>query len=222
MNQGKIVCLHCETINTAGSKACIACGAPLPKVKKPVNKPQIKVNPTIEINKQPIKKTTTTAKKVGEDVDKVYRKAWGAYGLFWRTLGEAIVIALVSFGLGIIGGATGLALWGVILGVAFGVIVGFIVKSYLWLLIGTPIGFVVGALLGLLVSVIGIGPKSILFIVFISSALAVFIGARVRKQYQKNIYEKIRPVLGGLGGLLFALLGMGIGLGLSAAINALY
>lgn len=216
------ICEYCSTINSKKNSFCMACGGPLPKAPqiKPI-KPKFQ-NPSEVISQKPTYQATKTAKKVGSDVDKAYRGAWNAYGLFWRTLGEAIIIALISFGLGVIGGATGIPGWGVATGIVFGILVGLVVKSYLWMLIGTPVGFVLGALIGAVITVFGFSPKIILFVVFITSAASVLIGAHIRKNAHKNIYEKIRPALGGLGGLVFALLGMGIGFGLSALITNIF
>ncbi len=221
--KGKKLCLYCQTINPSDEISCIACGALLTSKSQTdaivIEKKNI---PVVKINNNPEKAFLETAKKVGKEADHFSLQAWGFYGLLWRTVAEAVTIAVVSFGLGVIGGATSLPFWGIVLGISFGVLVGFVFKSYLWLLVGTPIGFVIGAVIGILLSLFGFGPKIILIIVFVFSSLSVYIGGQFKNSKQKNRYEKFRPYLGGAGGLVFSLIGMGIGLGLSALVNQLY
>ena len=219
----KKLCLYCQTINSSDQESCAACGAPLTTTKQTFNSEiERKSIPFEEIKTKPEKEYLETAKKVGKDADELSKQVWGLYGLFWRTIGEAITIAVVSFGLGVIGGATSLPVWGIIAGITFGILVGIVIKSYLWLLVGTPIGFIIGAVVGILLSVLGLGPTIILFVVFLFSSFSVFIGGHIRKPRQKNIYEKIRPLLGGIGGFIFSLIGVGIGLGLAALVTQLY
>jgi len=47
------------------------------------------------------------------------------------------------------------------------------------------------------------------------------LGGRRIPWSRRNGWQKARPFLGALGGLVFGLFGMGIGLGLSAAVAAL-
>jgi len=94
-----------------------------------------------------------------------------------------------------------------------------VIKSYLWYLIGTPVGFVFGGVIGFLISSLGVSRMVILGSVFVFSSLSVILGAHLRKPAQKNLYEKLRPILGGLGGLIFTLLGLAIGWGLSSIIG---
>ncbi len=219
----KTLCLYCQTINPLSKKSCIACGAPLTAISHEIpTKKEKNYDPDVKINQQPEKVILDTAKKIGKDADQLTNQAWGLYGLFWRTVGEALTIALVSFGLGVVGGAVSLPFWGIISGISFGVLVGLVYKSYLWLLVGTPIGFVIGAAIGILLSLIGIRQEFILVTIFVFSCLAVFIGGQFRSLNYKNRYEKFRPYLGGLGGFVFSLIGMGIGLGLAALVNQLF
>jgi hypothetical protein len=122
----KKLCLYCQTINSSGLESCAACGAPLTTTPQILNSEKEKKSiPVAEIKPKPEKEYLDTAKKLGKDADELSKQVWGAYGLFWRTVGEAITIALVSFGLGVIGGATSLPIWGIIAGIGFGVIYGY-------------------------------------------------------------------------------------------------
>ena len=66
---------------------------------------------------------------------------------------------VVSLGLGIVGGATGTQVWGVLGAVLVGAAVGWAIKFSYFTLLSGPVGFVVGALVGLLLWALGLGKR---------------------------------------------------------------
>jgi hypothetical protein len=225
-----ITCEFCSTLNPDGNTHCLACGAPLSKAPKPTINPAESASPIPQPAMNPASmtgKTTTAnqqmqqARQIGEQVEDVGRKALYAYSLLWRTLAEAAAIAITGFGIGLIGGATGTAFWGVLGAAGVGLGVGLAIKITTLALFSAPVGLVIGAVIGLLPFVLGGGVKVFVFTTSIFAFLAAVLGGRPFPYSQRNLYEKLRPFIGAAGGLVFGLLGMLVGLGLRAAVNAL-
>lgn len=213
-----IICSYCDAANAAGP-LCVACGAPLPEANpEPIQAPGRQPAP-VQISQE--RQALQDTREMGEKIDKVSHSALYLYSTFWRTLAEAIVIALVSFGLGAAGGATGQALGGVLTALVVGALVGWAVKiSYLTYL-SAPTGFAVGAGLCVVVYLLGVPPGVMVYVLAAFSGAAALVGGRRISWRRRNGWEKARPFLGALGGLGFGLLGMGIGLGLRAALAAI-
>ena len=158
---------------------------------------------------------------MGEKVDKAASTAFYIYSLFWRTLAEAIAIAITGFAIGLVGGATGMALWGVVGAATVGIVVGFTIKIYYFTIISAPAGIIAGAVFCVLLWVLGAPPSLDVFVLTLFTSLAAYIGGSRSPYRHRNWWEKIRPLLGAIGGLISGLLGMGIGVGIQAAVAKL-
>lgn len=211
-------CEYCTCANPADNQTCLACGAPLPK-----NIPSIqKSTQTASISKKIVDTThLENARKTGEDVEKIYRKGLLIYALGWRTLAEAAAIAIVSFAIGVTGGATHMPVWGIVCAALLGFAVGVTIKSYYLVLLSSLLGFVLGTVICIITWIIGLPPQIMVFVVtFFSIMASIFLGHPIPYK-QRMFYEKIRPFLGMIGGTIFGFIGMGVGLGLRVAAMTL-
>jgi hypothetical protein len=212
-------CQYCSTLNPTEEESCLACGAPLINIQ-PVNIHKHK-NAEQAIIEEPLKTKEVELKKIGEAADDVYFKVYNTYAIAWRTVGEAIAIAVSSFIIGLAGGATQMQALGIIGAVLLGATVGFTHKIFYFVLVSAPAGALLGLLIGGIVWVT-ITPQAMVFIVTGVSILAAILGGRrVRPFKRRNWWEKARPFLGALGGLGFGMLGMLVGWGIRSAIDAL-
>ena len=199
----------------------MACGAPLPKLQtapEPPKKPPRRPGP-VQISSD--RQALHDARQAGEKIDKVAHSALYVYSAFWRTLAEAAVIALVGLGLGVTGGAVGQAVGGVLAALVVGALVGWAIKISYLTFISAPTGFAVGAGVCVVLYLLGVPPGVMVYVLAIFSGTAALVGGRRVAWKRRKAWEKARPFLGALGGLGFGLLGMGIGLGLRAALAAL-
>jgi hypothetical protein len=208
-----LICEYCQVLNPGGQKSCLACGAPLPGPKPWPIKP--KITSYSRERKSPLQ----NERQVAEGVDKAYKTVMTVYGTFWRTLAEVAVIAMVGFAMGFIGALAGQPFLGVICALLVGVSVGLTIKNYYITLASAPIGTLLGAVISCGGYFLGLRGIWILIITAVCAILASVIGG-VRLPYtQRNWWEKLRPFLGALGGLLFGLLGMSIGMGARAGFT---
>jgi hypothetical protein len=204
------ICEYCGTANSKGG-SCIACGAPLPKAPRLKPKPRPKPVPEPD-------NTLETVRKGGEEVDKLFTNAVYAYSLVWRIVAEALAITVVSLGIGITAGATGVPFLGVVGGVLVGLAVGWAIKMAYLTFLMAPIGMVLGAVFGLGLWVIGM-PRAVVLPMIALAALGGWLGGRRVSFKRRNTWEKIRPFLGTLGGFGFGLLGTLIGWGLQSVVE---
>ena len=197
------VCPYCSTANPPGSKACQACGAPLSAPPPPPSqKPPPRLHP---ISPPPIDpKTLAQAREGGEKVEKVVQQGMYWYAVLWRTLAEAFAIALGAAVLGIIAG--GMETWwlGVLAGITLGVVVGASNKPYWLAAISAPAGVILGAAAWLPLWFITGQLWGMLLTASAGGILFALWGSRKRAN---NLWENLRPFLGGAGGLIFAACG---------------
>jgi len=196
----KIACVYCRTLNEAQEEVCIACGAPLVSAAAPQIVPDVS---PIEI--QPIE---NLGQNLGmEQVPTMLREASAVAGIAWRTLGEALAIALVAFGIGVIGAITNTVLWALLGAILVGVAVGLVEKNFWPVLMGAPLGALAGVVLGIFLWAIGAGSNWLVLTCSLGAILGAIIGG-VRQPGWRNWWVKLRPFLGALGALLFVLPGL--------------
>lgn len=225
-------CEFCGTLNPGNRKDCLACGAPLPARVAPA----LPINPARSAADLPWHATNPAkhpgkavsanrqmqqAREAGEQVEVIGRKALYAYSLLWRTLAEAASIAMTSFALGLVGGITGTSGLAVPGAVMVGIGVGFAIKISLLALFSAPVGLLVGALVGGMFYLISGSVWALTGFAALFAFLAALLGGHNIRRGNVNFYEKLRPFIGAAGGLVFGLLGMLLGIGLRAALDAL-
>lgn len=212
-----ISCAYCASKNPADRDTCLACGAPLIHPKpNPIRIETVKTSIPFEKDN-----TFEKIRSVGQSSEKVYQKALYGYALLWRTLAEAGVIAICGFGIGFSGGVTENGWLGLLGAALLGLAVGLTIKmSYLiWLM--TPGGLIIGLAIGVALWAFGLG--TVVFtpaLAGFSCLASLLFGSPIPFRH-RNLYEKIRPFLGAIGGASFGLLGMLLGLGFQALFKGL-
>ncbi|MCI0521562.1 MAG: hypothetical protein L0Z70_15060 [Chloroflexi bacterium] len=215
----KIVCSWCQTVNDAGAAACIACGAPIAQQRSmPAETPPAR---KAGLPPPPVRSELSTQdlKKAGEATEQAYNVALGAYAALWRTLGEALAIAVTGFILGFIGGASELAPVGLLAAALIGVVVGLTSKNFWFSALSAPFGALLGVVIWLPIWALGAPPQGMVFTAFLAAAILARLGGYPARQ--PRFWQVMRPFLGLLGGLLFGLLGLLLGLGVNWAAGAL-
>ncbi len=211
-----IPCAYCKTQNPDDAESCVACGAPLeklvaPKIIKPA--PKKPIHPALKE-----KRPEEIAQKIGEKVEDAYYVC--AVG--WRTFAEALAIAVATFITGVASGATGLAYWGLLGTVAVGVAVGLTGKMFYLALISAPLGALIGLGIGAAPLMLGM-PKILPVSMTLFAVWGAVLGGRRRTDFKyRNWWEKARPFLGGVGGLLFGFLGTLLGIGIQQMLARLF
>jgi len=211
-------CDYCATNNPSGAKVCSACGAPIDKV---LNKQPVKIAGTkpLRVQSEEYQLPFQEIQDAGEKAEEAYFTIMNTYSIAWRTVGEAMAIAVSGFIIGAAGGATGMSLWGVVGAVMVGIAVGMTKKNFIPVVLSAPGASILGLLLGGLFWISG-NPGMMVFSVSILAFLGAILGGQRRGGYQSmNWWEKARPFLGGFGGLGFGLLGMILGILITKTIT---
>ena len=217
-NSQKNICEYCSTTNPWQANTCLACGGPLPR---PLADPTPQVT-TITTPAKPEKPGTEDLLKVGEKADDIYFTVFNTYAIAWRTLGEAISIALTSFILGLVGGVTEVIFPGIFGAILVGLAVGITRKQFYIVLISAPAGLLLGLGLGAAVWALGGGPQVMVYTGMVFAIIGAVLGGRRSLPFgRRNCWEKSRPLLGAFGGFGFGLLGTLLGWGISSGVQAL-
>ncbi len=196
-----IPCSYCLAKNPVSEKNCVACGAPLPELSRLTPPTQAKSAPP--------------SREIDEDKTvKVAHKVAMAYGNFWQSFMEAIVIAAVGFGIGFTGALIDFPVAGVLGAGIVGLCVGLTIRYSIFTLFSTPLGLLVGSLLSVTAAVMKFPPISYVILLTLCASLgAVLGGMRIPFRFRSR-WHKLRPVLGTVGGLCFGFLGSLLGTGL--------
>jgi hypothetical protein len=212
------ICEYCATRNPWEATTCLACGGPL---ERPLADPTPQVS-TVTTAEKPTKPPTKDLRQATEKADELYFMAWNTYAIAWRTVGEAISIALTGFILGFIGGATATYFPGVLGAMLVGLAVGLTRKQFYLVLISAPAGLLLGLGLGALSWMLGSGPQIMVYTGMVFAIIGAVLGGRRKPPFRRrNCWEKARPFLGTLGGFAFGLFGTLLGWGISSGIQAL-
>jgi hypothetical protein len=217
-NTQRIICEYCETSNPQEVNTCLACGGP-------ITRPHVDSTPsvtTVDMQAKPEELPTEDILKIGEKADDVYFTILNTYAIAWRTVGEAISIALTGFILGFVGAVTGMYFPGVLGAVLVGMAVGLTRKQFYLVLISAPAGLLLGLGFGALSWMIGGEPQIMVFTGLVGAVIGAVLGGRRNPPFgQRNCWEKARPLLGAMGGLAFGLLGTFLGWGIASVIRTL-
>jgi len=209
-----ISCEYCSVQNTTGAASCLACGAPID-----YHRPFSTKKGELKWDTQSKKPHEEDHRIIGEKVEDAYLAALGTYSIAWRTAAEGIAIAVAAFIIGTAGGAAGIGFLGALGGIFVGIAVGLTQKNFYITLVSAPGGAISGLLVGSIFWVFG-NPKIFPVIVILFSVFGAIFGGRPKLVFaRRNWWEKLRPFLGGLGGLIFAALGSALGWGILSAIQ---
>jgi hypothetical protein len=214
----KVICEYCKTRNPWESQTCLACGGPLthPKPKSTPNVTTVDIEEPSNLEPEAVIQETT------EKADEIYFTVWNTYAIAWRTLGEAIAIALCSFILGLLGGATGIVFPGILGGVLVGLAVGLTRKQFYIVLISAPAGLLLGLGFGAAIWFLGGGPQVMVYTGLVFAIIGAIIGGKSSIPFgRRNCWEKARPLLGAVGGFVFGVFGTLLGWGVASGVQLL-
>jgi len=216
MIQGRqIICEYCNTLTAEKESTCQACGGPLTHRKVELHPTFSKETPSGN-GKQ---LQSNSLRKATDKADDIYFTLFNTYAIAWRTVGEAISIALSGLILGFLGGATQAVVPGIIGGILIGFAVGFTRKNFYLVIISAPAGLLFGIGAGILIWILGSQPQVMVYTGLAFSLLGALI-RRGRNQVfmKRNCWEKSRPLLGAFGGFVFGSMGALLGWGLREII----
>ena len=209
------------------AETCRACGAPLDDLIEEETAPPepkftvVQKAPKPKPRPQP-KDDSSDLRALAEQASDLTDTVMYTYSVAWRTAAEAGAIAISALIIGMVAGAFGQAFWGVFGGLIVGVVVGLTAKP-LW---GSLLGAPAGTLVGLLVSALLWAIQAPAFLPLLVMTVGAVIGARVRALPQNrrrmNTWEKARPFVGAVGGLVVGSVGVAIGWGFSALVGAVF
>jgi hypothetical protein len=176
----------------------------------------------VETPVEPQQLHTVDIKQITGKTDDVYFTVLKTYAIAWRTVGEAIAIALTGIILGFVGGATLVIFPGIFGATLVGLAVGFTRKQFYIVLISAPAGLLLGLALGALIWVLGSGPQVMVYTGLLFAVFGALIGGHRSLPFKyRNCWEKARPLLGATGGLAFGILGALLGWGIRAGVQNL-
>jgi len=143
----------------------------------------------------------------------------GVGGLLMRTLAEALAIVLAAIMVGFNAGRVSpfpngwflfllLAAGG---GAAVGLAVGSVVKRGIFALFSAPFGALVGIGAALALKLNALRTPWLPLFTIAGACLFALLGGRPNSSARFTRYQRIRPLLGALGGIFFALIGFGAG-----------
>lgn len=229
MTSEKITCAYCDTVNDSVNARCIACGAPLereplrdftPRVTR-VNVPPTEKPVSVPKPAKPAAAAKSVAQPPGEGIrqaaqraDELYHLAWRGYALVWRTVAEALAIAVCALTVGMLGGMFKQGFTAVLGGLLLGAVVGSVRKSWIWSLLSAPLGLLAGILLWLPAWALGAGPRGIMFSALVFAIIGALLGGRRERWQRRGGWEQTRPFLGAAGGGALAVVGLLIGMAL--------
>jgi len=222
----KFPCTYCNTLNDPAAKTCVGCGAPLeaPPAQQtypPQRTQQSFQSPPAQASRAGSTFNPTDSQRLqdgAQQVERLYAGASRAYRTAWSVTGDAIAIAVVAFALGMIGGATGMGFWGIAGAALVGLIIGYAEQSFWLTVIAAPVATLVGIAAWALAWAAGAGPRGMVFTATGLACIAALIGSR-RRTTPMGCGGTVRPVLGALGGFVFALVGLLVGLAIHAVVK---
>ena len=222
----KIPCTYCNTLNDPAAKTCVGCGAPLEapapqqtyppqRIQQPFQSPPAQANRTGSAFDLP---NSQRLQDGAQQVERFYAGATRAYRKAWSVTGDAIAITIVAFALGMIGGATGMGVFGVAGAALVGLIIGYAEQSFYLTILAAPVATLVGIAAWALAWALGAGPRGMVFTATLFASIGALVGAR-RRTTPMGCGGTVRPVLGALGGFVVSLVGLLIGLAIHAVLK---
>lgn len=221
----KITCEHCASINPAGQARCIACGAPLSvPVTPPIYVTRVDAEPVaapVSLSESPDStppiETQSVSQQLKEGATVVGSSlgVLGIGGLILRTMAESVAIAVSAFIIGSNAGTADITLRGPALyflialggGGLLGLCVGLVTKRTIFTLLSAPFGTILGSLAAVLFSLNTPGNPLPALFALAGGVLFALLGGHRSNSKNFACYQRARPFLGLVGGLIFGLLG---------------
>ncbi len=237
MPSNSLPCPFCGAGNDAAAHTCIACGAPLdpskatptylkamgvPPSPEPVVTPSETTNPEVSPSAtvpEPTAPVEPVKKQLKEGAAAVAAGLGlvGVGGLIMRTIAEALAILFSSLLIGYNAGHVAINNWppylllGAAGGLAVGIAVGSVIKRSVFALFSAPFGALVGIFAASSLRLDQRGTYWLPLFTAAGACLLAVLGGRSNRSGRFQAYQRLRPILGAIGGFLFALLGFAIG-----------
>jgi len=219
-------CAFCGTPNDPNAVTCLACGGPL-EVARPIvqviaqpSTPVVPVTPvaqpaTPETPAEPLREQL----KEGVAAVGAGLGLAGVGGLLMRTLSEALAILIAALMIGFNAGRVSpfkdtwllFLLLGAGGGALVGLAVGSVVKRSVFVLFSAPFGALLGIVAALALKLDAMRTPWLPLFTIAGACLLALLGGRSNRTARFAKYQRLRPLLGVIGGTLFGLLGFGIG-----------
>lgn len=225
MASNHISCAYCATLNTPSSSNCIACGAPivLPRFQ-PVTISNVPEPVTMPSSLEALQ-SEVPGKPLGDQVKEGLAAVGaglgfaGIGGLLLRTLAETLAILTTAL---IIGFSAGSVTpfpdgWFLFLpigaggGALLGLAVGSVTKRSIFVLFSAPFGALLGVGAALSFKLNSPGTPWLPLLAITSACLLALLGGRSNRTARFAGYQRFRPLLGAIGGLLFGAIGFSAG-----------
>ena len=237
MANDTLTCPFCGAGNQAAAYKCVACGAPLdpskatptylkamgvPPSPEPVITPSstapTEVSPSAAVPEatapvEPVKQQL----KEGAAAVAAGLGLVGVGGLIMRTIAEALAILTAALVIGYNAGHVAINNWlpflllGVVGGTAVGIAVGSVIKRSVFALFSAPFGALIGVFAAISLKLNQRGTMWLPLFAIAGACLLAVLGGRSNRVGRFQAYQRLRPILGAIGGLLFSLLGFAIG-----------
>ena len=224
MAANSLPCVFCGVRNDPARETCFACGAPLALAR-----PAPVVTPLNETPVVPLEAFPSTPQTPVEPIKQQLAEGVAAVGaglglvgvggLVMRTIAEALAILIAALVIGFNAGRVSpfpggwfLYLLLAVGGSAFvGIAVGSVVKRAVFVLFSAPFGALLGVGAAILLKLnTARTPWLPLFAIAGACALAL-LGGRSNRTARFAGYQRFRPLLGAIGGIIFGLIGFGAG-----------
>jgi len=223
MATNSLPCVFCGARNDPAKETCIACGAPLE-----LSRPAPVVTPVNTASDFPLADLSTPQPPV-EPVKQQLKEGIAAVGaglglagvggLLMRTLAEALAIIIAALVVGFNAGRVSpfpggwflyllLAVGG---SAVVGVAVGSVIKRSVFVLFSAPFGALLGVGAAILLKLNTARTPWLPLFAIAGACLLALLGGRSNRTARFAGYQRFRPLLGAIGGIIFGLIGFGAG-----------
>jgi hypothetical protein len=233
MANDTITCSFCGAANKSAAATCIFCGAPMdPSRGTPAYLQAMGIPPSPEALTSPAPETSVLpdAPEPAVPVEPVRQQLKegaatvaaglglvGVGGLIMRTIAEALAILTAALVIGYNAGHVAINNWlpylllGVAGGMAVGIAVGSVIKRSIFALFSAPFGALIGIFVAIGLRLDQRGTMWLPLFTIAGACLLAVLGGRSNRAGRFQVYQRLRPILGAIGGILFSLLGFAIG-----------
>lgn len=219
----QITCAFCGVLNNAADNNCMACGAPL-EISKPAPVTVTVVPDSLDISAAETFSTATPGEPLKQQFSEGISAVGaglglaGVGGLLLRTVAEALAILIAAIVIGFNAGRVSpfpngfpFLLLGVGGSALVGLAVGSVVKRAVFVLFSAPFGALLGVGAATLLKLnVARTPWLPLFAIA-GACLLALLGGRSNRTARFAGYQRFRPLLGAIGGILFGLIGFSAG-----------
>jgi hypothetical protein len=221
MNEKMLTCAFCAAQNPAGTARCLACGAPIEiPVTPPYRVTVVEDTPPLvtpansALDPAPVSeqlKDGLTAVGAGLGV-------MGIVGFIFRTLAEALAIAISAAIVGYCSGSMNRQLHGPIMlfliaaggGALIGLAVGSVIKRGIFVILSAPFGTLLGVVIALILNLNKPMTPWYPLCGLVGGVSLALLGGHPNATGRFRVYQRLRPWLGLIGGALFGMLGYAI------------